>query len=303
MTHTEKRIFINKMVMGLSTLSAIIGIAFLLWILTILIMNGIDAINWNIFIFEGAPPGYEESGLKHALIGQAMLIGVSTIIGVPLGILAGVYLSEYGGPKSKLANLVRDISDIMMSAPSIVIGVFVYAMVIDPDSILYTNFVSAFLIEYFEIQTLAGNFSGWAGIIALTIIMIPIILRTTDDMLQLVPTTLREAAFALGAPKYKVILQVVIRGAKTGILTGVLLGVARVSGETAPLLFTSFNDNFLNTDLSEPIASLTVTMFNYATSPYEDWQKLGWAAAFILSMFILTLNILGRVVLIKRKKK
>jgi len=303
MTHTEKRIFINKMVMGLSTLSAIIGIAFLLWILTILIMNGIDAINWNIFIFEGAPPGYEESGLKHALIGQAMLIGVSTIIGVPLGILAGVYLSEYGGRKSKLANLVRDISDIMMSAPSIVIGVFVYAMVIDPDSILYTNFVSAFLIEYFEIQTLAGNFSGWAGIIALTIIMIPIILRTTDDMLQLVPTTLREAAFALGAPKYKVILQVVIRGAKTGILTGVLLGVARVSGETAPLLFTSFNDNFLNTDLSEPIASLTVTMFNYATSPYEDWQKLGWAAAFILSMFILTLNILGRVVLIKRKKK
>lgn len=303
MTHTEKRIFINKVVMGLSTLSAIVGIAFLLWILTILVINGIDAINWNIFIFEGAPPGYEESGLKHALIGQALLISVSTLIGVPLGILAGVYLSEYGGRKSKLANLVRDISDIMMSAPSIVIGVFVYAMVIDPDSILYTNFISASLIEYYGIQTLAGNFSGWAGIIALTIIMIPIILRTTDDMLQLVPTTLREAAFALGAPKYKVILQVVIRGAKTGILTGVLLGVARVSGETAPLLFTSFNDNFLNTDLSEPIASLTVTMFNYATSPYEDWQKLGWAAAFILSMFILTLNILGRVLLIKRKKK
>ncbi len=281
MTHVEKRILINKIVMVLSTLSAAVGIAFLLWILTILIVNGIDAINWNIFIFEGAPPGYEESGLKHALIGQVMLIGVATVIGVPLGILAGTYLSEYGGLKSKLANTIRDISDIMMSAPSIVIGSFVYAI-----------FVAPF-----------GHFSGWAGIIALTIIMVPIILRTTDDMLQLVPTTLREAAFALGAPKYKVILQVVIRGAKTGILTGVLLGVARVSGETAPLLFTSFNDNFLNTDLSEPIASLTVTMFNYATSPYEDWQKLGWAAAFILSMFILGLNILGRLLLMKRKSK
>jgi phosphate transport system permease protein len=281
MTHVEKRILINKIVMVLSSLSAAVGIAFLLWILTILIINGIDAINWNIFIFEGAPPGYEESGLKHALIGQVMLIGVATLIGVPLGILAGTYLSEYGGLKSKLANTIRDISDIMMSAPSIVIGSFVYAI-----------FVAPF-----------GHFSGWAGIIALTIIMVPIILRTTDDMLQLVPTTLREAAFALGAPKYKVILQVVIRGAKTGILTGVLLGVARVSGETAPLLFTSFNDNFLNTDLSEPIASLTVTMFNYATSPYEDWQKLGWAAAFILSMFILGLNILGRILLMKRKSK
>jgi phosphate transport system permease protein len=281
MTHTEKRIFMNKVVMVLSSLSAAVGISFLLWILSVLIINGIDAINWNIFIFEGAPPGYEESGLKHALIGQVLLICVSTLIGVPLGILAGTYLSEYGGLKSKLANTIRDISDIMMSAPSIVIGSFVYAI-----------FVAPF-----------GHFSGWAGIIALTIIMIPIILRTTDDMLQLVPTTLREAAFALGAPKYKVILQVVIRGAKTGILTGVLLGVARVSGETAPLLFTSFNDNFLNTDLNEPIASLTVTMFNYATSPYEDWQKLGWAAAFILSMFILSLNIIGRILLIKRKKK
>jgi phosphate transport system permease protein len=281
MTHTEKRILTNTIVMALSTLSAAIGIAFLLWILSILVINGIEAINWNIFIYEGAPPGYEESGLKHALIGQLLLVGIATLIGVPLGILGGTYLSEYGGLKSKLANVIRDISDIMMSAPSIVIGSFVYAIVVAP----------------------MGNFSGWAGIIALTIIMVPVILRTTDDMLQLVPSTLREAAFALGAPKYKVILQVVIRGAKTGILTGVLLGVARVSGETAPLLFTSFNDNFLNTDLSQPIASLTVTMFNYATSPYEDWQKLGWAAAFILSMFILGLNILGRLILIKRKRK
>jgi phosphate transport system permease protein len=280
MTHTQKRILTNRIIMSLSTLSAMIGMAFLFWILGVLVINGIDALNWTIFSEAGAPPGYEESGLKHALIGQLMIVGVATFIGVPLGILAGTYLSEYG-QKSKLAEIIRDISDIMMSAPSIVIGAFVYAIVVAP----------------------MGHFSGWAGSIALTIIMLPIILRTTDDMLQLVPSTLREAAFALGAPKYKVIMQVVYRGAKVGILTGVLLGVARVAGETAPLLFTSFNDNFLNTDMNEPMASLTVTMFNYATSPYEDWQKLGWAAAFILSMFILGLNIIARVFLMKKKGK
>jgi len=280
MTHTQKIIIVNNIVMMLSTLSAIIGIGFLFWILGVLILNGVDALSWNIFSQEGAPPGYEESGLKHALIGQLMIVGVATFFGVPLGILAGTYLSEYG-QQSKLAETIRDISDIMMSAPSIVIGAFVYAVVVAP----------------------MGHFSGWAGSIALTIIMLPIILRTTDDMLQLVPSTLREAAFALGAPKYKVIMQVVYRGAKAGILTGILLGVARVAGETAPLLFTSFNDNFLNTNMNEPMASLTVTMFNYATSPYEDWQKLGWAAAFILSMFILGLNILGRLFLLKKRGK
>ncbi|QOY54416.1 phosphate ABC transporter permease PstA [Candidatus Sulfurimonas marisnigri] len=280
MTHTQKRIIVNNIVMFLSTMSAVIGIGFLFWILSVLILNGVDALSWSIFSQEGAPPGYEDSGLKHALIGQLMIVSIATFIGVPLGILAGTYLSEYG-QKSKLAETIRDISDIMMSAPSIVIGAFVYAIVVVP----------------------MGHFSGWAGSVALTIIMLPIILRTTDDMLQLVPSTLREAAFALGAPKYKVIIQVVYRGAKAGILTGVLLGVARVAGETAPLLFTSFNDNFLNTDMNEPMASLTVTMYNYATSPYEDWQKLGWAAAFILSMFILSLNIIGRLFLLKKKGK
>jgi len=279
MTHTNKRIILNNIVMILSTLSAVIGIGFLFWILGVLVMNGVDALSWTIFTQEGAPPGYEDSGLKHALIGQLMIVGVATLIGVPFGVLAGTYLSEYG-QKAKLAETIRDISDIMMSAPSIVIGAFVYAVVVAP----------------------MGHFSGWAGSIALTIIMLPIILRTTDDMLQLVPSTLREAAFALGAPKYKVIIQVVYRGAKAGILTGILLGVARVAGETAPLLFTSFNDNFLNTDMNQPMASLTVTMYNYATSPYEDWQKLGWAAAFILSMFILSLNIIGRLFIMKRGK-
>lgn len=280
MTHTQKRIFINNIVMVLSTVSAVIGIGFLLWILTVLVTNGLDALSMTIFTREGAPPGNENGGLKHALIGQLIIVSYATLFGVPLGIMAGTYLSEYG-QKSKLSETIRDISDIMMSAPSIVIGAFVYAIVVAP----------------------TGHFSGWAGSIALTIIMIPIILRTTDDMLQLVPSTLREAAFALGAPKYKVIIQVVYRGAKAGILTGILLGVARVAGETAPLLFTSFNDNFLNTDMSEPMASLTVTIYNYATSPYEDWQRLGWAAAFILSMFILSLNILGRLFLLKKRGK
>ena len=280
MTATQKRVFINRIVMALSTLSAAIGLFFLFWILYVLVSNGVEAINWDIFLFEGAPPGYEESGLKQALIGQLIIVGIATFIGVPLGVLAGTYLSEYG-QKSKLAETIRDISDIMMSAPSIVVGSFVYAIMVIP----------------------MGHFSAWAGIVALTIIMLPIILRTTDDMLHLVPTTLREAAFALGAPKYKVITQVVYRGAKAGILTGVLLGVARVAGETAPLLFTSFNDNFMSTDLMEPMASLTVTMYNYATSPYEDWQRLGWAAAFILSMFILSLNILGRLILLTKKGK
>lgn len=280
MTATQKRIIINRLALAFSTLSAIIALAFLFWILGVLVMKGIDALNWNIFIYEGSPPGYEDSGLKHALVGQLILVGLATIIGVPLGIMAGTYLSEYG-KNSRLAHIIRDISDIMMSAPSIVIGAFVYAIIVMP----------------------MGHFSAWAGAIALAIIMIPIILRTTDDMLQLVPGTLREAAFALGAPKYKVIIDIVYRGAKAGILTGVLLGIARVAGETAPLLFTSFNDNFFTTDLNEAMPSLTVTMFNYAISPYDDWQQLGWAAAFILSMFILGLNIVGRLILLAGKRK
>lgn len=280
MTATKKRIIINKIALAFSALSAVIALAFLFWILGVLVMKGIHALNWNIFIYEGSPPGYAESGLKHALVGQLILVGLSTVIGVPLGIMAGTYLSEYG-KNSRLAHAIRDISDIMMSAPSIVIGAFVYAVVVMP----------------------MGHFSAWAGAIALAIIMIPVILRTTDDMLQLVPGTLREAAFALGAPKYKVIMDVVYRGAKAGILTGVLLGIARVGGETAPLLFTSFNDNFFTTDLNAAMPSLTVTMFNYAISPYDDWQQLGWAAAFILSMFILGLNIVGRLILLAGKRK
>ncbi len=272
-----KRKVINVVILTLSTLSAILGLVFLFWILWTLFSKGLHAMNWQIFTLDTAPPG-REGGLRNALVGQLILVGVASAIGIPLGLLAGTYLSEYG-KNSRYANFLRDLSDIMMSAPSIVIGSFVYAILVAP----------------------VGHFNGWAGAVALAIMMIPIVLRTTDDMLNLVSQQLREAAYALGAPKYKVILQVVFRGAKVGIVTGILLSIARIAGETAPLLFTSFNNNFYTTNLNEPMASLTVTMFNFATSPYEDWIDLGWAAAFILGMFVLGINIIGRMIIKKKK--
>jgi len=276
----RKRKIINNIVLVLSTLSALIGLFFLFWILYTLISKGLDVVSLKIFIYDTAPPGREESGLRNAIVGQLILVGVASAIGIPLGILAGTYLSEYG-KNSKFANFIRDISDIMMSAPSIVIGAFVYAILVAP----------------------IGHFNGCAGAATLAIMMIPIVLRTTDDMLNLVPQQLREAAYALGAPKYKVIIQIVYRGVKVGIITGVLLSIARIAGETAPLLFTSFNNNFFTTNLNEAMPSLTVTMFNFATSPYEDWIDLGWAAAFILGVFVLSVNIFGRLIIKKRKVK
>ncbi|MCF6200947.1 MAG: phosphate ABC transporter permease PstA [Hydrogenimonas sp.] len=279
MTLQERRILLNKVIMILSTTAALLGIIFLFWIIAVLFYKGFTALNLNIFVHDMAPPGREPSGLRNALVGQLILVLGASAIGVPIGVLAGTYLSEYGGKKSRLARLIRDISDIMMSTPSIVIGAFIYAILVAP----------------------MGHFRGWAGIAALVVMMIPIVLRTTDDMLQLVPGSLREAAIALGAPKYKMIIQVVYRGAKTGMLTGILLSIARIAGETAPLLFTSFSNNFYSTDLNNPIASLTVTMYNYATSPYEDWIDQGWAAALILALFVLGANIIGRIIIRKRK--
>ncbi|BCD59883.1 MULTISPECIES: phosphate ABC transporter permease PstA [unclassified Nitratiruptor] len=274
----KKRKIINLIIMSFSTVAALTGLIFLFWILWVLLSKGLDAMNIKIFILDTAPPG-REGGLRNALVGQLLLVSVASLIGIPLGIFAGTYLSEYGG-NSKFSNFLRDISDIMMSAPSIVIGAFVYAILVAP----------------------VGHFSGWAGAVALAIMMIPIVLRTTDDMLSLVSQQLREAAYALGAPKYKVIMQVVYRGAKVGMITGILLSIARIAGETAPLLFTSFNNNFYTTNLNEAMASLTVTMFNFATSPYEDWIKLGWAAAFILGAFVLFVNIIGRMIIKKKVK-
>ncbi|WP_041962321.1 phosphate ABC transporter permease PstA [Sulfurospirillum cavolei] len=275
----QKRKINNIIALSLASFATVLGIFFLFWILGILLFNGLSHISWEIFSVDGAPPGIEPSGLRHALVGHLMLTVSSTMIGVPMGLLAGTYLSEYGA-NSRFANFTRDISDIMMSAPSIIIGVFVYGILVMPFK----------------------QFSGWAGSIALAIIMIPVIIRTTDDMLALVPRELREAAYALGAPKWKVIVQIVYKGAITGITTGILLGVARVAGETAPLLFTAFNNNFYSMDMSRSIASLTVTMFNYTMSPFEDWQAIGWASAAILAFSILAINIVGRII-IKRKKR
>ncbi|BCD68506.1 phosphate ABC transporter permease PstA [Nitratiruptor sp. YY09-18] len=274
----RQRKIINIIIMVLSTLAALLGLLFLFWILWTLVSKGMSAMSWDIFVKDTAPPGMH-GGLRNALVGQLILVSVASLIGIPLGILAGTFLSEYGG-NSKFSNFLRDISDIMMSAPSIVIGAFVYAILVEP----------------------VGHFNGWAGAVALAIMMIPIVLRTTDDMLSLVSRQLREAAYALGAPKYKVIMQVVYRGAKVGMITGILLSVARIAGETAPLLFTSFNNNFFTTNLNEAMSSLTVTMFNFATSPYEDWIDLGWAAAFILGAFVLFVNIVGRLIIRKKVK-
>ncbi len=219
-------------------------------------------------------PGVEGGGLRNAFTGQLIITLCATLIGVPVGVLGGTFLAEYARGR-KIARIISILSDIMVSVPSIVIGTFIYAILVKP----------------------VGHFNGWAGAVALAIIMIPVVLRTTEDMLSLVPWTLREAAFALGAPYYKVIIQVVYRGAATGILTGILLSIARVAGETAPLLFTAFNNSFFTLDMNQPMSSLTVTIFQYAMGPYENWHAQAWAAAFVITIFILILTILGRLII------
>lgn len=276
----KRRVTINSIVLITSTFFAVLAIAILFWILGVLLADGVGAMSIQVFTNDTAAPGDPDGGLRNVIVGQLVLTFGATIVGVPIGILAGTWLREYGG-NSRAANFVRDLSDVMMAAPSIVIATFIYAIFVAP----------------------MGGFSGYAGILALVTMMLPIVLRTTDDMLSLVPTTLREAAFALGAPKWKVIVQVVYRGAKVGILTGTLLAISRIAGEAAPLLFTSLNNSFFSLNLSEPFPSLTVTMFKFATSPYPDWQALGWAAALILAVFVLTMNILGRYLVTKKRKK
>jgi len=259
--------------MTLSTLAAMAGLFWLVFILGDVLVHGIKALNMGLFTNDPAPAGIEGGGLRNAFVGQIMITFCATLIGVPVGVLGGTFLAEYARGRT-IAKIISVLSDIMVSVPSIVIGTFIYAVVVKP----------------------VGHFSGWAGAIALAIIMIPVVLRTTEDMLTLVPWTLREAAFALGAPYYKVIIQVVYRGAAAGILTGILLSIARVAGETAPLLFTSFNNSFFSVNMNEPIASLTVTVFQYAMGPYESWHAQAWAASFVVTIFILLLTIIGRVV-------
>ncbi len=280
MTSEQKRKIESFVALALSGVAAAIGLFWLVYILADVLIHGIGALHISLFLSDPAPAGVEGGGLRNAFVGQLMITFAATLIGVPIGILGGTFLAEYARGK-KIARVISVLSDIMVSVPSIVVGAFVYAILVRP----------------------FHHFSGWAGAVALSIIMIPVVLRTTEDMLSLVPWTLREAAFALGAPYYKVIIQVVYRGAATGILTGVLLSIARVAGETAPLLFTSFNNNFFSGNMNGPLASLTVTIFQYAMGPYASWHSQAWGAAFVITLFILALTIAGRVVLRWRYKR
>ncbi len=280
MNTVKKRKLESYVALTLSGLAATIGLFWLVYILADVLIHGLGALNVSLFFNDPAPAGVEGGGLRNAFIGQLMITLAATAIGVPVGVLGGTFLAEYARGKA-IARIISIISDIMVSIPSIVVGAFIYAILVRP----------------------LHHFSGWAGAFALSIIMIPVVLRTTEDMLSLVPWTLREAAFALGAPYYKVIIQIVYRGAATGILTGVLLSIARVAGETAPLLFTSFNNNFFSADMNRPLASLTVTIFQYAMGPYKIWHSQAWGAALVITLFILMLTVTGRLILKWRYKR
>ena len=264
---------VNKIGLTLSMIAMAIGMASLIWILSILFIKGFSAINLNMFIASTPAPGTEDGGLANAIVGSLMLVGSCTFISTPIGVLAGLYLSEYGD-RSKVASLTRFVTDIMLSAPSIVIGLFVYA--------LYVARVQ--------------HFSGWAGTVALALIAIPVVVRTTENMLRLVPGSLREAAYALGAPKWKVAFMITLRAAQSGIMTGILLALARVSGETAPLLFTALSNQFFSTDMNKPLANLPVVIFQFAMSPYDNWVSLAWGGSLLITFAVLGLNILARVI-------
>jgi phosphate transport system permease protein len=263
----------NKIGLTLSMLAMTLGMVFLIWILATLFIKGFAAVSLNMFTMSTPAPGSEGGGLANAIVGSLMLIASCTLISTPVGVLAGLYLSEYGD-RSKVAAITRFVTDIMLSAPSIVIGLFVYAL-----------FVAQ-----------VKHFSGWAGTIALALIAIPVVVRTTENMLRLVPGSLREAAYALGTPKWKVAFYVTLRAAKSGIMTGILLALARVSGETAPLLFTALNNQFFSTNMNAPMANLPVVIFQFAMSPYDNWVDLAWGGSLLITFAVLGLNILARVV-------
>jgi len=262
---------VNKVALTLSLLAMAFGIFWLVWILWETVRLGVGGLAWATFS-QMTPAPNEVGGLANALWGSLLMVVLATFVGTPVGIMAGIYLAEYD-PKGWLGSLTRFVNDILLSAPSIVIGLFVYAVVV---------------ARY-------KSFSGWAGVIALALIVIPVVIRTTENMLLLVPSGLREAAYALGAPKWKVIMSITLRAARAGVVTGVLLAVARISGETAPLLFTALSNQFWTSNLAEPMASLPVTIFKFAMSPYENWQQLAWAGVFIITLAVLGLNIVARL--------
>ena len=269
----------NRVGLTLSMLAMVLGLAVLLWILVVLFGNGLAAIDWNLFTQDTPAPGSEGGGLRNAIIGSLMMVGLTVLVATPVGILAGVYLAEFGDT-NRVAAVTRFVTDIMLSAPSIVLGLFVYAIAV----------------------ATVKHFSGFAGSLALSLIAVPVILRTTENMLRLVPGSLREAAFSLGAPRWKVSLMVTLRAAKTGVITGVLLALARISGETAPLLFTALNNQFFSTDMSQPMANLPVVIFQFAMSPYDNWIRLAWGGALLITVTVLVINILARVVFREKVK-
>ncbi len=267
----KRRKRMNYFALTLSLLAMAFGMMWLIWILYSVLQMGAQGLSMTLFT-EMTPPPEEQGGLLNAIYGSVLMTLVGTLMGTPIGLMAGVYLSEYGG-KSVFARITRFINDILLSAPSIVIGLFVYAIVV-----AYTK-----------------TFSGWAGSIALALMVIPVVVRTTEDMLRLVPNTLREAAYALGTPKWRVISQIVLRSASSGVLTGVMLAVARISGETAPLLFTALNNQFWSSGLGQPMASLPVTIYKFAMSPYANWQSLAWAGVLIITFGVLMINLTARL--------
>src|SRR6266581_7666550 len=268
----RKRLFVNRFNLAMSLATMAFGMAFLLWILTVLFANGFAALAPTLFTQMTPPPG-SAGGLLNAIFGSVVIVGVATFISTPIGVLAGIYLAEFG-KDGWLANVTRFINDILLSAPSIVIGLFVYTV--------YVANVE--------------HYSGWAGSCALALLAIPVVVRTTENMLRLVPNSLREAAIALGAPMWKVILMVTLKAVRAGVITGILLAVARISGETAPLLFTSLNNQFWSADMNQPMANLPVVIFQFAMSPFDDWKTLAWAGALLITLAVLVINILARTV-------
>ena len=273
----RRRKFVNELGLYASFFAMVLGLFVLLWILFILFKNGFAGLSLTIFTESTPAPGTPGGGLANAIVGSLMMVGVSVLISTPIGILAGVYLAEFGDD-NKLASVTRFVTDIMLSAPSIVLGLFVYAVLVAQ----------------------VKHFSGWAGSFALALIAIPVVLKTTENMLRLVPGSLREAAFALGAPHWKVTNYVTLRAARAGVMTGLLLALARISGETAPLLFTALNNQFFSTNMNAPMANLPVVIFQFAMSPYDNWVSLAWAGALLITLSVLVLNIIARVVFRER---
>ena len=268
----------NKIALTLSLLTMAFGLFWLVWILFTTVSRGLDGLSWSLFTESTPPPNTAGGGLANALAGSGLLIFWSTFFGTPLGIMAGIYLAEYGR-KSFLSEVIRFINDILLSAPSIVVGLFVYTIVVS------------------QMQ----HFSGWAGVIALALLQVPIVIRTTENMLRLVPDSMREAAYALGTPKWKMISAITLKASVSGIITGVLLAIARIAGETAPLLFTALSNQFWSTDMMQPLANLPVTIFKFAMSPFAEWQSLAWAGVLIITLCVLVLNIVARVIFAKGK--